>query len=312
MAGVSRQSYYQRQQRLRQPAADTTALLEHIKAMRAGHYAAMGCRKLYAILQNDPEHSQLLSMGRRAFEQLLLAHNLGSPLAKPLFRANKSRKMRFANQLQDKDINGTDQVWVSDTTYIQIEQQWYYLTQVVDYYSREVIALHISKGLCAEQTSIPALQAAIDYRNKTDLGGCIIHSDGGTQYGDAGFLALVERHRLISSMARMVFENTVSERFNGVFKQEYLALRPPANMTQLKALARYAQLNYNTKRPHAALKYATPQQFAQQQMQLPPEQRLSCKAWTIPSIELPTQPNKVAQPTTTTVLPTLTNDQETK
>lgn len=40
-------------------------------------------------------------------------------------------------------------------------------------------------------------------------------------------------------------------------------------MTQLKALARYAQLNYNTKRPHAALKYATPQQFAQQQMQLP-------------------------------------------
>lgn len=272
--------------------------------MRAGHYTAMGCRKLYAILQNAPEHKHLLTMGRRAFEQLLLQHNLGSPLAKPCFRANKSRKMRFMNQLGDKNINGTDQVWVSDTTYIQIRQQWYYLTQVVDYYSREVLSLYVSNSLCAEQTSIPALQAAIVYRKKTDLDGCIIHSDGGSQYSDAGFLALVEQHYLVSSMARMVFENTVSERFNGVFKQEYLALRPPTNMTQLKALARYAQLNYNTKRPHAALKYATPQQFAQQQMQLPKEQRVQHKAWTIPDTEPTTLPKKAAETNATTVIST--------
>lgn len=293
VAGLSRQALYQHQHRLQQPTDDTTALLEHVKDLRQSHYAAIGCRKLYVVIQNTPNHCHLLSMGRRGFERLLLAHDLGSPLAKPLFRTAKSKKIRFDNLLRDKIIDGTNQVWVSDTTYIWVNQRWHYLTQVVDYYSREILAMHISRSLQAEHTSIAALQQAIAYRDKQDIQACIIHSDGGSQYGDEGFLALVQQYNLVSSMAKIVFENTLCERVNGIFKQEYLAIRPPNNEDQLHTLARYAKMHYNHLRPHTSLKNATPTQFAQKQMLLPPQERITFKAWTLPisNTQTDTTPN---------------------
>lgn len=278
---MSRQALHQALARKRQtPDNNTDELLLHVKQLRKTHHAAIGCRKLYVVIQKDTAHCHLLNrLGRRAFEQLLISKKLGSPLCK--HRLTKVKHQRFANGLVNKDINGINQVWVSDTTYYPLNQQWNYLTTVLDYYSREVLAIHVSQSLTTQQTTIAALQQAIAYRKGQDLSGCMVHSDGGTQYKDTDFVALLANNNMVSSMAKIVFENTVSERFNATIKQEYLAMRPPENLAQLINLAKYIIVAYNTIRPHESMKYLTPQQYAQQQMALPLQQRTTLRAWTM-------------------------------
>lgn len=294
-AGVSRQSVAQLAKRQVDNTEREAALLEQVRLLRKGDYAAVGCRKLYSIMQRDEHLSKLLYMGRRDFEQLLLRNELGSPLFKPKYKAKHVKQPRFSNALVDKAITGINQVWVSDTTYLLIWGTWQYLTTVIDYYSRRVLAAHLSKELSAEQTTISALQQAIVYRGGKVEAGCIFHSDGGSQYSDKGFLALIQQHGMVSSMSRMVYENTLCERFNGLFKQEYLALRPPANETQLQTLIRYSVWSFNQKRPHGALQNNTPIQFEQQQMALPQTERKIVKAWTLSNKE---QENKENQSNT--------------
>lgn len=281
VAGVSRQSVAQLAKRQVDEADKEATLLAQIKLFRNEHYAALGCRKLYHIMKKSDDCNKLLYMGRRGFEQLALANGLGSPLFKPKYAHKYRKQQRFANALVDKQINGINQVWISDTTYLPFFGTWRYLTTVIDCYSRQVLAAHLSKDLSAEQTTIAALEQAILYRGGSIEAGCIFHSDGGSQYSDKGFLALIEKHGAVSSMSRMVYENTICERFNGIFKQEYLALRPPANEVQLQELVKYGLWSFNQKRPHGALKYATPIQFEQQQMALPKAQRITFKAWTL-------------------------------
>lgn len=280
---ISRQAVAQMVQRQSGKQSKEDALLAHIKELRKDDHAATGCRKLYHVIQNSTEQASLLYIGRRKFEQLAIQNGLGSPLFKARYKHKSTKNQRFTNLLVDKVINGINQVWVSDTTYFNLFGRWYYLTSVIDYYSRRVLASHLSKGLSAEETTIAALKKAIDYRGAGMIEGCIFHSDGGSQYSDAGFLAIIEQHKMVSSMARMVFENTVSERFNGIFKQEYLVLRPPQNEEQLESLTDYSQWAFNLKRPHGALKYQTPIEFETKQMALDIAQRVCVSAWTLPS-----------------------------
>jgi putative transposase len=283
---ISRQAVAKMVQRQSDRQSKETALLAHVKELRQEHHPAIGCRKLYHVIRNSTEQASLLYFGRRKFEQLVIQNGLGSPLFKARYKHKSTKKQRFTNLLVDKVINGTNQVWISDTTYFNLFNRWYYLTSVIDYYSRRVLAAHLSKGLSAEETSIAALKKAIDYRGAGMIEGCIFHSDGGSQYSDAGFLAIIEQHKMVSSMARLVFENTVSERFNGIFKQEYITLRPPQNEEQLEWLTDYAQWSFNKHRPHGALKYQTPIGFETHQMALDIIQRVCVSAWTLPSNKL--------------------------
>ena len=55
-------------------------------------------------------------------------------------------------------------------------------------------------------------------------------------------------------------ENAIAERVNGILKQEYWLDANFENRQQARQAASHGICMYNTRRPHTALKFATPEQ----------------------------------------------------
>jgi transposase InsO family protein len=174
---------------------------------------------------------------------------------------DSSGVIRFKNLLQEKRPDGVNQVWVSDITYYDLKEKFYYLTFVMDQYSRKIKGFHASSDLRTEHTTIPALKMAMRFLQPNQKP--IIHSDGGGQYYSKNFLDLT-RGKLINSMGESAYENAHAERLNRTIKNSYIRHYCPNDFQQLrKSLAKAVQM-YNDAKPHNALKGLTPKQFENQ------------------------------------------------
>ena len=70
--------------------------------------------------------------------------------------------------------------WVSDITYIRVNDQWNYLTTIIDLADRKIVGWSLSEDMTTENT---IMKAWIDARrNRNIINGFIFHSDRGVQY----------------------------------------------------------------------------------------------------------------------------------
>src|SRR5262245_23338538 len=85
----------------------------------------------------------------------------------------------FPDLARDRIVDGPNQLWVADITYIAIGAGFVYLAAILDAWSRRVVGYAISRSIDA-RLAIAALKAAIQARQPPR--GCIHHSDRGSQY----------------------------------------------------------------------------------------------------------------------------------
>ncbi len=245
--GITKQSFHERLNRLIRREEESEQLLPLIHQIRHDH-PSMSSRVMYHMLR--PE-----SMGRDRFERFCFER--GFKVARkynPRRTTNSSGVKRFENQLDGRELNDINQVWVSDITYYDISEKCYYLTFIMDLYSRRIVGYSAAERLFTEQTTIPAIQMAINQRN-CNLDGLVVHSDGGGQYYSQQYLSLTKG--MINSMGRSVYENLYAERLNGTIKNDYLRKYGPKDLAQLQTQLKRSVDNYN-KRPHHSLRRHTP------------------------------------------------------
>ncbi len=199
------------------------------------------------------------SIGRDAFEGFCRSYSLWSKKPKNYARTtDSSGVVRFENLLQNRTIDNINQVWQSDITYYELGGAFYYITFIIDAYSRRIVGHHTSARLTTEQTTLPALQMGIRTRKNIDLEGLIFHSDGGGQYYAKSFLELTAKKKIYNSMCEYAWENGKAERINGVIKNNYLKHRSISTFAQLvKEVDRSVSL-YNSDKPHKALQRKSP------------------------------------------------------
>ena len=137
-------------------------------------------------------------------------------------------------------------------------EKFYYLTFVMDQFSRKIKGYHASRSMRTEDTTIPALQMAIKDLQPDQKP--IIHSDGGGQYYSKAFLEMTN-NRLINSMGKSAYENPYAERLNRTIKNNYLKQYNPEDFKQLTVFLRKAVKMYNEEKPHLGLKGRTPVAF---------------------------------------------------
>ena len=202
-------------------------------------------------------------IGRDKFEEYFVSKGY-----KVLIRRNYKRTTdstgvtRFANLTVNNELDGIDQQWVSDITYFEIGKRFYYLTFIMDAYSRRIVGYAASTGLRTEETTLYALQMAIKTRGKLSPG-TIFHSDGGGQYYSRDFLELTKKYHMRNSMGEVVYDNAAAERLNGIIKNNYLVHRNINCFSELKRELDRAVKLYNRHKPHKGLQDQTPLEFEQ-------------------------------------------------
>jgi putative transposase len=252
--GYFKQSFHQRINRLLRIEEQHLLLLPVIAELRQEH-PGVGARQLYRIIKP-------LYIGRDRFEKLCFDYGFKLDRPKAYKRTtNSSGVIRFANLIEYAEFTRINQAWSSDITYYQIGEQFYYITFIIDLFSRKITGFSVSNRLLTELTTLPALQMAL--KQRAPAPGLIFHSDGGGQYYSKEFLKLTQAHQVNNSMCDVVYENAHAERVNGTIKNQYLKGYAPADYQSLVSMTAKAVKNYNKVRPHKSLLNKSPDDFEQ-------------------------------------------------
>lgn len=169
--------------------------------------------------------------------------------------------------MQNFNVSASNEVWVSDITYIKTKEGWSYLTVVIDLFDRKVIGWALSKRMYATHTTIPALKMAMLNRPLDKNKKLIFHSDRGIQYACTEFVNVIEKHENIErSMSRKgnCWDNAVAESFFKSIKVECIyhnqyETRQNADLS----IFEYIEAWYNTNRRHKHLNNLTIREFNQ-------------------------------------------------
>lgn len=250
--GYSKQGFHQKMNRSLREQEQEMLLLPLIAELRMEH-PGVGVRQLFLILGQS-------HMGRDRFEALCFANGFKLGHRPAFKRTTDSRGViRFPNLIEGKEFTSVNQVWVSDITYYQISEDFFYITFIMDLYSRRIVGYSVSKRLLTEFTTLPALQMALKVRRP--VSGLIFHSDGGGQYYSKSFRKVILANQIQSSMGEIVYDNAHAERVNGTIKNQYIKGYNPADYTALVKKTKRAVQNYNQVRPHSSLNQKPPAVF---------------------------------------------------
>ncbi|RAP96821.1 IS3 family transposase [Burkholderia cepacia] len=258
--GISRQAYYKRcrsEERRGTQAEAVTTLVRDIRLRQP----RLGTRKLHHLL-GPVLGERGIKLGRdRLFDVLRAARLLVVP-HRAYHKTTQShhRFRRHPNLLKpgpDQVVpTGPEQVWVADITYLPTAGRFVYLSLITDAFSRKIVGHHVHDSLQTEQVS-QALKKAL--RSRRTCQPLIHHSDRGIQYCSTYYQDIHRRHGLRCSMTDGYdcYQNALAERVNGILKGEFL-LQRPADLEQAAKMVEQSVRIYNHERPHAALKYKTP------------------------------------------------------
>ncbi|MGH8524825.1 MAG: IS3 family transposase [Gammaproteobacteria bacterium] len=169
----------------------------------------------------------------------------------------------YLNLAARMELTGVNQLWVADITYIRLRAEFVYLAVVIDRYSRKAVGWAVDRSLSA-QVAIGALQQAIERRQPPP--GVVHHSDRGTQYASAEYIAVLKAKEMTPSMSRPAnpYDNAACESFMKTLKQEEIYCNRYADFNELSGhLEEFIDTYYNRQRLHSALGYRTPEEFEQ-------------------------------------------------
>jgi transposase InsO family protein len=254
--GISRQAIYQQEARCLERDKELLAVRQLVEKQRR-IMPRLGARKLYFLLKQSFVENGI-KIGRDAFYAYLKREQM---LVKPMKNYTKTTfskhwLRKYPNLFKDIDVNRTEQVFVSDITYIKSNERTHYLSLVTDVFSRKIVGYHLSDDMSAENV-VKALKMAVKNR-KTNLQ-LIHHSDRGLQYCSQIYQNELNKNNIIASMTDGYdcYQNALAERINGILKQEFLIYKCKSG-NELNELIRESVECYNTKRPHLSLNMKTP------------------------------------------------------
>jgi transposase InsO family protein len=258
LSGYSRQAYYKGLVVKEQQAFIGEVIIQKVIAYRKVQ-VRIGGRKLLLLLWPFMEQHQL-RIGRDAFFTLLRNNNLligKRHRGKPKTTDSDHRLRKYPNLSENLRPVCAGGLWVSDITYIDLDEGNGYLSLVTDAYSRKIVGYHLTDHLCASGP-VAALEMAIE--GCSDTTGLIHHSDRGVQYCSNDYVGVLQKHQIGISMTQSgdPRENAIAERVNGILKKEVLRQEVFTDLAEAKAAIAEAVDTYNYLRPHSSVAMLTP------------------------------------------------------
>ena len=269
--GKSRQSYLQQQKREARRKRAEKYLIRLVKQMREGH-PRMGSRTMYYTLLGL---GYWVPYGVTKFEELLSRSELTVGTAKS--RSPKTSdglgKRSYDNLTNGLSINDINQLLVADITYFRVVNEWCYIFVLKDVYSQRVVSMIPSRDMKASN-ALFNLKELVALRGESDLEGCILHSDNGSQYESLVFTGELRRLKMKISRSATCSQNGSVEQSNHIIKNMYLEHCGIRSFDDLQKYSGSVQYRLNNERAVKQLGYITVDKFEKQLTVLTPEQRV--------------------------------------
>ena len=255
--GISRQAYHKR---IKQTTKKEKLyqMAEQVVIQNRSKRSRVGLRSIY--------HKEKLSslLGVNQFEQQMSMLGYALKPYRSFIKTTDSRGYHyvFDNLICGKEINGENQVIVGDITYYQNSTGLYYIFHFQDCYTLEIKGLVGGKtmeGVNAER----CLRQVFSYNKKSNYKhNLIVHTDRGGQYRSNAFQAMIRKAQILPSHANNCLENGLSERANGIVKNEYLIDYDIRNINHLNITLAKIKNQINEVWPSKTLGYKTPKEYA--------------------------------------------------
>lgn len=228
--------------------ADLT-LMRRIDELHLEHPFA-GSRMLRDLLNREG-----FGVGRKHVATLMRKMGIEALYQRPRTSGRDREHPVFPYLLRGMTIDRPNQVWAMDTTYIPMRRGFVYLTAVVDWASRRVLAWRVSISLAAD-AAVEALKEAIARYGVPE----IMNTDQGSQFTASDFIDVLREHAIRISMDGKGCwrDNVFVERLWKTIKYEHVYLHAYETVSEARTrLATYLDF-YNRRRPHSALDRRTP------------------------------------------------------
>jgi len=246
LAGISRGSVYY----VPKPvgAADLV-LMRHLDALHLEH-PFMGTRML-----RDQLNREGFTVGRKHVRALMARMGMEALYRKPGTSKKHPGHEIYPYLLRGLTINRANQVWALDTTYIPMAKGFVYLTAVVDWASRKVLAAKVAITL-ETCHAVEVLQEAFTRYGTPEM----VNTDQGSQFSAQAFVHAVKEQGCTFSMdGRGAWrDNVFVERLWKSVKYERVYLHAYDSVTEARqSIMQYVDW-YNRARPHSSLDRQTP------------------------------------------------------
>lgn len=208
-----------------------------------------GVRRMTAMLRRDG-----FAVNDKRIRRLMRVMGLEAIYPKPKTSLRNQANPVYPYLLKDLTIDHPDQVWATDITYIPLQRGWVYVSAVMDWFSRYVLAWEMSITLDSS-FCIEALTKALGLGTPE-----IFNSDQGSQFTSAAFTGVLKGAGVRISMdgVRRAYDNIFVERLWRSLKYEEVYLRDYTTPLEARrGIGDWFEF-YNGVRPHQALDYRTP------------------------------------------------------
>jgi putative transposase len=257
--GVTRQAFYDSQKQERKTTIAHMIILSLVRDFR-DEIPLIGTRKLLAMLMPALEEHHI-KLGRDQLFELLRFHGLLIRRRIRMVKTTNSHHWlkKYPNLTKELVLNGSEELWVSDITYIRTMTGFSYLSLITDAYSRKIVGHSLYPTLEAHGC-IEALEIALSERKRESEFTLIHHSDRGIQYCCSDYVRILDRENIAISMTQngSPYENALAERVNGIIKNEFFPKRLYQNHRDGKKAVASIVRSYNSKRPHSSIDFLTP------------------------------------------------------
>ena len=244
--GISRSSVYY----LPRPTSDADlALMRRIDELHL-EYPFAGSRMLKGLLKAEGHE-----VGRRHVSTLMKRMAIAALYRRPNTSKPAPGHKIYPYLLRNLAVTRPNQVWAMDITYVPMARGFVYLSAVVDWFSRKVLAWRLSITLSAD-FGVEALEEALERHGKPE----IFNSDQGSQFTGINFITVLKDAKIAISMDGKGAwrDNVFVERLWRTVKYEEIYLRAYCSVSEARAsIGRYLCF-YNGTRPHSSLGGRTP------------------------------------------------------
>ena len=222
IAKISKQGYYYQVKHIDDKDNKDQLIYTKIKKIYDQNYQKYGSPRITIAINKQLKDSTNKKINHKCIERIMKKYDLKARPRKRKYLSYQGNVGTVASNILNRDFkaNGPYQKLGTDITVFITNKGKVYLSPIIDFYTREILAYDLSEN--PDYRQIIRMFNNLESNHKNEVAGAILHSDQGWQYQMKKYCDKLKDLSIIQSMSRKgnCLDKSPTENFFGRMKEE--------------------------------------------------------------------------------------------